>query len=115
MAETKEGKKQPHVFRLSRQARDTWVRWYDAHADAVNDPAFDPGEMGADGKLCDFAARLALILHVTHLACDPTATPERFASTPDVSKWAVSGAIKLWSYFRAHHRRVRAYLSGRGL
>jgi hypothetical protein len=108
-----DGKRHPQVLRLSPEAKAAWVAAYDAHADAVNDPGFDPGELAMEGKLSEFAARLALILHMLHLACDPIA--ERPDPPPPVSRWAVAGAIKLWFYFRSQHRRVRAYLGGKGL
>ncbi len=108
-----EGKSHPEVYRFSPEAKAAWVARYDAHADSVNEPGFDPGALAMEGKLCDFAARLALIHQLMHMACDPIAPdPDR---PPYVSKWTVSGAIKLWSYFRSHHRRVKAYLEGKDL
>lgn len=112
MANT-DGKTHPEVYRFSPEAKAAWVFWYNAHADSVNDPGFNSDELAMEGKLCDFAARLALILQLMHEACDPIARDP--ASPRYVSKWAVSGAIKLWSYFRSQHRRVRACLVGRDL
>jgi hypothetical protein len=114
MASTEPGKPaHPHVFRFADDAKDVWIQWYNAHVDEVNDPAYDPGDLAPEGKLCDFAGRLALVLQMMRLACDPL--PGDRPWTPVVSKWAVAGAVKLWSYFRSHHRRVRAYLAGTGL
>jgi hypothetical protein len=114
MAASEPGKPDhPHVFRFADDAKAVYVEWYNAHVDEVNDPSYDMGELAPEGKLCDFVGRLALILQMMHLACDPL--PGERPWSPVVSKWAVAGAVKLWSYFRGHHRRARAYLAGIGL
>ena len=110
MALSEERKPCPHVIRFAPDAKAAWIEWYDRNVDEVNAPGFDAGELAVEGKLQDFAARLALILHLLHLACDPTT--DDFGTIPPVSKWAVSGAIALWGYFRAHHRRARWFMNG---
>ena len=111
MAEA-DGKSHPHVVHFTPEAKAAWVAWYNAHVDEVNDPAYDSGLLAAEGKLCDFAARLALILHLLRLATDPTG--EDAGPIPPLPPSIVSGAVRLWSYFRAQHRRVRASLGGKG-
>ncbi len=110
MAMSDEGRPCPHVARFAPEAKAAWVEWYDRNVDEVNSPGFDAGELAVEGKLQDFAARLALILHLLHLACDPTT--DDLGPIPPVSRWAVSGAIALWGYFRAHHRRARWFMNG---
>jgi hypothetical protein len=100
----------PHVVSFSPEAKARWVEWYNRHVEEVNDPGYDAGELAADGKLCDFAARLALILHLLTLACDPTRGDTD--PIPPVSRSTVEGAIRLWSYFRSHGRRARWYMTG---
>ena len=110
LATPSEGCPHPHPVTLSPEAKAEWVAWYNAHADEVNAPGFDSSELAAEGKLCDFAGRLALILHLLHLACDPThgaADP-----IPPLNRSAVQGAIRLWAYFRSHHRRARWSMDG---
>ena len=66
------GKPHPHVIRFAETARVAWIDWYNGHVDEMNSGGFDPDEQSVDGKLSDFAARLALILHLIDLAADPT-------------------------------------------
>jgi hypothetical protein len=105
-----EGKLHPHCIPFSPEAKALWVRWYDEQVDESNGPAYDADELSVDGKLSDFAARLALILHMLNEACDPTRGESD--PIPPLSLWAVSGAIKLWAYFRSHHRRARWFYNG---
>src|SRR5207245_2476463 len=64
MAMSEEGKPHPHVVRFAPEAKAAWIEWYDRAVDEVNAPGFDAGELAVEGKLADFAARLALILHL---------------------------------------------------
>jgi hypothetical protein len=110
LAISPEGRAHPHVVTFTPEAKALWVDWYNAHVDETNASGYDAGDLAVDGKLCDFAARLALILQMLRLACDPTNHPA--SPVPLVSKWAVVGAIRLWDYFRAHHRRARWFMAG---
>jgi hypothetical protein len=107
--DAKDGRAYPHVLRFTPEARAEWASWYNANVDETNAPGFDPRELAIDGKLCDFAGRLALILHMIDLAGDPEFSKGRLAS---VGRTRVRGAIALWRYFRATHRRVRWYMDG---
>jgi hypothetical protein len=105
-----EGKPQPLAIGFTDEAKAAWVAWYNAHVDEVNAPEYDSGELAVEGKLCDFAGRLVLILHLLHLSAE--AMQGNADQVPPASRVAVEGAIRLWSYFRSHHRRVRWHMSG---
>src|SRR5262249_14513540 len=64
---SKDGRPCPEVVRFMPGAKAAWIAWYNAHIDEVNDPGHDAGESAVEGKLCDFAGRLALILHLLWL------------------------------------------------
>ncbi len=103
-----DGRYHPQVVGFTPDARSAWVAWYNSHADEVNDPNYDRADLAIEGKLCDFAGRFALILHLLDLASDPTrGEVGPIASVPQV---AVEGAVALWDYFRATHRRVRWHM-----
>jgi hypothetical protein len=110
LAVPSKGKPHPHVVEFSPEGKAQWIEWYDAHVDEVNAPAYDMEELGVDGKLCDFAGRQVLILHLLHLACGATQDPA--VPIPPVPRTRVEGAVRLWSYFRASGRRARWYMTG---
>jgi hypothetical protein len=110
LAISPEGRTHPHAVPFDPEAKARWVEWYNSHVDETNGPGYDTGELAVDGKLCDFAARLALILHLLLLACDPTRGGTDLI--PPVTRSAVEGAIRFWSYFRSHGRRARWFMSG---
>ncbi|MDR3633512.1 MAG: DUF3987 domain-containing protein [Isosphaeraceae bacterium] len=95
----------PRVVGLAADAQEEWARWYDARADGLNGPEADAVERAVDRKLCDFTARLALILHALDAACHPTRAEG--APLPPVSRSALERALRLGVYFRVHQRRAR--------
>ena len=105
-----DGRELPHVVRFSPEAKAAWVDWYDDNVRESWGPDYEPSELGVDGKLEDFTARFALILHLLMLASEPE---EREANDiPPLPVAAIRGAIELWRYFRAHHRRARWQMGG---
>jgi hypothetical protein len=104
---------QPHVITFNDEAKAAWIAWHNSHVALMNSDSPDAGDPAAEWKLCDFAARLALILHLLHVAADPATKP--LDAIPPVSLAAVEGAIRLWAYFRSNERRVRSAMAGRGL
>ena len=105
-----DGREVPHVVRFSPEAKALWTEWYDANVDESRGADYEPSELGIDGKLEDFTARIALILHLLAQVSDPN-----FRSGDDIpplSVEAMRGAIELWRYFRAHHRRARWQMGG---
>src|SRR5262249_22803285 len=73
---------------------------------------FPDGLEGPWGKLEAYAARLALLLHLMHLAADPASSPS--APLPDLPRRAVVDAFRLVAYFKSHARRVYASMGRRG-
>ena len=100
-----EGRSCPHVVQFQPEAKAEWVAFYNAHADEVNRPGYDVDALAAEGKLVEFAGRFALILHMLALAADPTRAGA--VPPPELDTASVRGAVRLWTYFRAHHRRAR--------
>jgi hypothetical protein len=99
------GTTEPQVVGLADDARAEWVRWYDARVSGLNEPGADAVERAVDGKLADFTARLALILHALDAACRPAHAPG--AALPPVGRSALERALRLGAYFRAQQRRAR--------
>ena len=105
-----EGDEVPHVVRFSPAAKEVWIGWYNANVQESRDLGYESSELSVDGKLEDFAARIALILHLLTLASDPTTNPN--GTIPPLSVASMEGAIAFWRYFRSHHRRARWQMSG---
>jgi hypothetical protein len=111
MSKDREGPS-PNTIWFSGEAKNAWVNWYNAHVDQMNHADGLSDDLAAEGKLMDFAGRLVLVLHMLTLASD--APGKRWSAIPPVPESAVSGAIRLWGYFRSHYRRVRANMGGNG-
>lgn len=105
-----DGAAAPRVIALAADAQPEWVRWYNAQADAFNAPGADVGAVAAEAKLCDFAARLALVLHLLDLACPPSRGAVE--PVPPLGRSALLRALRLCAYFRSQHRRARWVASG---
>jgi hypothetical protein len=101
---------QPEIVRFAPDAREAWAAWYDDRADEANAPGFDAADLAVEGKLVDLAGRVALVLHLLHLAADPAR--EQPGPIPPIPRRVAEGAFRLWSYFRSQHRRVHWQLSG---
>ena len=102
----------PHVIYFGNQAKAEFDRLHDAHVDEVNAADFPDNLRGPWSKLEEYAGRLCLILTLLRRAADPTADP---SSLPLAGVREVQDAWTLVGYFKGHHRRVRAYLEGKGL
>ena len=105
-----DGADRPHIVRFSPEAKQAWVEWFDTNVTESRQPGYEASELSVDGKLENYTARLALILHLLELACDESAGPG--GVIPDMPPVTVAGAIELWHYFRTQHRRVRWYMNG---
>ena len=62
----------PHVVTMTPEAAREWSAWCQAHYAEQEADDFPDSLEGPWGKLEAYAARLALILHLMHLASDPT-------------------------------------------
>jgi hypothetical protein len=107
-----EGDPRPHVIYFTNPGKAAFDRLYDRHVDEVNDPSFPDHLRGPWSKLEEYAGRLCLTLTLLRHAADPTADPE---ALPRANVREAEDAWRLIDYFKAHHRRVRAYLDGKGL
>jgi hypothetical protein len=98
----------PHFVGFTPEAKAEFVKWYNAHADEVNDPEFPDVKAGAWSKLRSHAARFALILSRLRWACNPLSN-DRFEP---ISVEDMRGAVALVDFFKAHLTRVRHEMSG---
>ncbi|MDR3633526.1 MAG: DUF3987 domain-containing protein [Isosphaeraceae bacterium] len=104
------GEPEPQPVALSDGAKAEWVAWYNARSDEVNAPGYDPAERAVEVELRGAVARLALIVHLLHDACD---TARRAKDrVPPVDVETLRGALRLGAYFQAQHRRVRWVVAG---
>ncbi len=90
----------PHLVRLSRQAREQFVRFETSVGNRLNELSPDDPFAGPLAKLPGYLGRLVLILHVIKWTERAT---ERF---DDVDEQTMSEAITLADYFVAHAGRV---------
>ncbi len=93
------------VLGLTPEAKEAWKTYYNSHAREQTDLT---GELSAAwSKLEEYAARLALVVHLTRWAAeDPT-----LASTDSVDAASMEAGIRLANWFKAETRRVYAILS----
>jgi hypothetical protein len=106
-----DGKSVPHIVHMTPDAAAAWAAWCQAHYDEQETDDFPDHLEGPWGKLEAYAARLALVLHLLHLASDPTRrAPD---DSPDLPKWIIADAARLVAYFKSHARRVHAAIGGK--
>jgi hypothetical protein len=110
--DVQEGRSCPHTVYFSDAGRTEFDVLYDQHVDEVNAADFPDSLRGSWSKLEAYAWRLSLILSLLWRAADPTADQR---TLPSVEPVIARHAWRLVSYFKSHHRRVRASLQGRGL
>src|SRR5262249_59207388 len=101
-----DGKPAPHVVRLSPEVARAWAAWCQAHYAEQEADDFPESLEGVWGKLEAYAPRLALILHLMHLAADPTRPAD--ADPPELPPRVIEAAVRLVTYFKSHARRVYA-------
>jgi hypothetical protein len=93
----------PVVVRLAPGAKAAWTAYYDAHAAEQTDLTGDLS--AAWSKLEEYAARLALVVHLTRWAADPDRTD------PDVlGADSMAAGITLATWFKGEARRAYALL-----
>jgi hypothetical protein len=99
----KDGRKVPRVIRLSDAAKPVWIDWYNAWA---KEQAAVEGELAAAfSKLEGFAARFALIYHVTSCAALKT------NDAMPIEAEAIEAGIALARWFAGEARRIYSTLS----
>jgi hypothetical protein len=108
-----EGKLIPRVVRLTTDASCEWSAWCQAHYVEQEQDGFPDSLAGPWGKLEAYVGRLALILHLMHLAADPTTPPPN--ELPALPVEIITDAARLVAYFKAHARRVYAAMARKSL
>jgi hypothetical protein len=96
------GKPSPSVARMTPDAGKAWTAWCQAHYVEQEADDFPESLEGPWGKLEAYAARLGLILHLVHLASDPTCPID---DLPELPKRIIEAAFRLIAYFKTHARR----------
>lgn len=100
------------VVQLSPEAKIAWADWCHAHYAEQEADDFPSHLEGAWGKLEAYAGRLALILHMMHLAADPA--PRATEDVPEMPRRIIEDAARLVTYFKAQARRVHSLMGGKG-
>jgi len=93
----------PFLVHLTVSGRQAWQQFTQAHADECNAADFPPHLIGPWAKLRGYAARLALLLHYLHWACDEV-------EGEDVDGDSMTRAARLVAYFKSHVRKVYAVM-----
>jgi hypothetical protein len=100
-----DGDEHPILLTLAADGKAAWVRFYNEHA---NEQTELSGDLSAAwSKLEGYAARLALVVHLTRCAaCDAT-----LANASQVDEASIAAGIGLARWFGAEARRVYAILA----
>ncbi len=106
-----DGRPAPRVVKMTPEAAREWVAWCQAHYAEQEADDFPDSLEGPWGKLEAYLARLALILHLTALASDPTRPAAD--DPPELPKRIIEAAARLVAYFKAHALRVYAAMGGK--
>jgi hypothetical protein len=110
--DVQDGSPCPHVVYPTNPGKEAFDRLHDRHVDEVNADDFPDHLRSPRSKLEEYADRFWLILTLLRHAADPTADSSRL---PLAGLREAEDAWRLVDYIKAHHRRVRAYLQGKGL
>lgn len=97
----------PYFIQLDQSGRDEWRRFTDRHAIEANEiRQSSPHLDGPWSKLRGMTARIALILHLTHWACDAESTAQ--SGKHMIDGLTIHDASKVTEYLKDHTRRVHA-------
>ena len=99
-----EGQPQPHIVKLSVEARQRFIEWDEAYINVVlNDTSVPTRTQSVVSKLEAYALRFALILHVTRRV---------YGEEPEttVSVVTMEAALRLVDYFAAQALKVLALM-----
>lgn len=101
-----DGDPEPRLVRLSPKALEAWVRFVNEHGAEQADRVGD--EAAAWAKLEGYAARLALVIHLTRVAAgDPSVSDPRLVDADSIA----SGVVMV-RWFAHEAERVYSVLSG---
>ncbi|WP_165070849.1 DUF3987 domain-containing protein [Paludisphaera rhizosphaerae] len=104
MLETDAGPR-PNVVRMTPAAADAWFGACNAHRAEMYAIDFPRSLEGCWGKLEQYAARLALVLHLMH---DSAPLRGIIQQPPDVQPATIEAAWRLVGYFKSHALRFHA-------
>jgi len=103
--EIEDGETKPVLVRLDAKAKAAWMAYYNTHADEQVDLTGDLS--AAWSKLEEYAARLALVIHLVRWAAnDPVLT-----NVDILDADCMNAGIALTTWFKGEARRVYAMLS----
>jgi hypothetical protein len=106
----RDDKPTPRVVRLDPDAKRAWAAWCQAHYDEQAADDFPESLEAPWGKLEGYLPRLALILHLMHLAAVPVRSSAD--DLPALPRGVIDDAARLVGYFKSHARRVYAEMGG---
>ncbi len=105
-----EGRECPAVVKFTPEAKALWRDWYNAHHAELNADDFPQSLAGPWAKLEQYAARIALTLHMLWWAADPLRSE---VVLPEVGPERMRDIVRLLIYLKSHTRRVREAMKAR--
>lgn len=99
-----DGEERPYIVKLSDDGKAAWVRFFDEHGDEQVNLSGD--EAAAWSKLEGYAARLALVVHLTRWA----ASDATLRDPARVDEASIAAGVVLARWFGDEARRVYAIL-----
>ena len=101
-----EGDPEPRLVRLSPEAHRAWVRFVNEHGAEQAERVGD--EAAAWAKLEGYAARLALVIHLTRVAADDPMVDD----PGEVDEASIAAGVALVRWFAREAERLYSVLSG---
>ncbi len=101
-----EGEECPYNINFAPEAEKIWEEWFNDHHAEQNADDFPDWLRGPWAKLEQYAARIALTLHMLHWGADPM----RSEAVPDVPPQRMRNAVRLVNYLKSHTHRVRSLM-----
>jgi hypothetical protein len=103
-----EGRLCPFVVKFTPEAKVLWRGWFNSHHDEQNADDFPDWLRGPWAKFDQYAARIALTLHMLRWSADPMRSE---AVIPDVGAESMRDAVRLVDYLKHQTRRVRSIMN----
>jgi len=100
-----EGKECPNVIKFTPSAKAAWRAWYNSHHAEQNADDFPDWLRGPWAKMEQYAARIALTLHMLQWVVDPF-RPE--TTTSEIESHTMKRVVRLVDYLKSHLRRVHS-------
>jgi len=103
--ERDDGQKMAKIVRLSPEAKEEWIRFYNQHA--VGQAELSGDLAAAWSKMEEYAARIALVIHLVRSASDD---PD-LASPDELDAASMKAGIAITEWFKRETHRVYSILS----